>query len=202
MRDPLQTIDFSRRSNKLIPAVVQDFTTQKILTLGFMDEASLKETQQTGMVTFCGKPAKKGGSARPAPRMQLRQILVDCDRDALLIKAVPEGAVCDTGADTCWSEKNHKEDFLAYLEQIISLRRSSTDETSYVRELFSAGTVTISERLNTASQELADASKDVKQALFLEKATDLLFHYIVLLQAKNCTLNDVVQVLQKRHQSR
>jgi phosphoribosyl-ATP pyrophosphohydrolase/phosphoribosyl-AMP cyclohydrolase len=125
---------------------------------------------------------------------------LDCDKDTLLVKAQPLGPVCHTGADTCWSEKNHKEDFLSYLEHIIELRRNSDDQTSYVRSLFNKGINKIAQKVGEEAVELIIEAKDVNQELFLNEAADLLFHYIVLLQAKNYSLADVVKVLEKRHQ--
>jgi phosphoribosyl-ATP pyrophosphohydrolase/phosphoribosyl-AMP cyclohydrolase len=130
----------------------------------------------------------------------LRQLLADCDKDSLLIKAEPKGPVCHTGADTCWSEKNHKEDFLLYLEDIVKLRRTSNDETSYVKKLFGRGINKIAQKVGEEAVELVIEAKDVNRALFLGEAADLLFHYIVLLQAKDCSLSDVIQVLKDRHQ--
>jgi phosphoribosyl-ATP pyrophosphohydrolase/phosphoribosyl-AMP cyclohydrolase len=133
--------------------------------------------------------------------LRLRQILLDCDKDSLLIKAEPTGPVCHTGADTCWSERNHKDDFLYYLEHLIALRRQSTDEKSYVRELFGKGINKIAQKVGEEAVELVIESKDVNRPLFLNEAADLLFHYLVLLQAKDCSLSDVIQVLEQRHQS-
>ncbi len=127
-------------------------------------------------------------------------MLIDCDNDTLLIKAEPSGPVCHTGADTCWSEKNHKEDFLYYLEHIIELRKSGNDETSYVKTLLSKGINKIAQKLGEEAVELVIEAKDVNRALFLGEAADLLFHYLLLLQAKDCSLTDVVTVLQQRHQ--
>jgi phosphoribosyl-ATP pyrophosphohydrolase/phosphoribosyl-AMP cyclohydrolase len=132
--------------------------------------------------------------------LKVKQILLDCDKDTLLVKAQPLGPVCHTGADTCWSEKNHKEDFLSYLEHIIELRRNSDDQTSYVRSLFNKGINKIAQKVGEEAVELIIEAKDVNQELFLNEAADLLFHYIVLLQAKNYSLADVVKVLEKRHQ--
>ena len=105
--------------------MIQDYITQKVLMLGFMNEEALKQTEQTGLVTFYSRTKKrlwtKGEESQN--HLQLRQMLIDCDNDTLLIKAEPKGPVCHTGADTCWSEKNHKEDFLYYLEHIIELRK-------------------------------------------------------------------------------
>ncbi len=135
-------------------------------------------------------------------QLHLKQILPDCDNDTLLIKAKPTGPVCHTGADTCWSERNHKDDFLYYLEDIIKLRRQSSDEGSYVKSLFDKGINKIAQKVGEEAVELVIESKDVNQALFLGEAADLLFHYLLLLQAKNCSLADVVEVLQQRHQSK
>lgn len=195
-------VDFGKYTDGLVPSVVQDYDTQKVLMLGFMNEEALQKTEQTGLVTFYSRSKKRlwTKGEESGNFLQLRQILLDCDKDSLLIKAEPKGPVCHTGADTCWSEKNHKEDFLSYLEHIIELRRNSDDETSYVRKLFSKGLNKIAQKVGEEAVEMVIEAKDVNQELFLNEAADLLFHYIVLLQAKDCSLNDVVQVLKQRHQ--
>jgi phosphoribosyl-AMP cyclohydrolase / phosphoribosyl-ATP pyrophosphohydrolase len=197
-------VDFKKNKDGLVPAVIQDYVTQKVLMLGFMNEEALKKTEETGLVTFYSRSKKrlwtKGEESQH--HLKLRQILLDCDQDTLLIKAEPTGPVCHTGADTCWSEKNHKEDFLYYLEQIIALRKNGTDETSYVKQLFGKGINKIAQKVGEEAVELIIEAKDVNRELFLNEAADLLFHYIVLLQAKNCSLTDVVKVLQQRHQSK
>jgi phosphoribosyl-AMP cyclohydrolase / phosphoribosyl-ATP pyrophosphohydrolase len=197
-------VDFKKYRDGLVPAVIQDYVTQKVLMLGFMNAEALKKTEETGLVTFYSRSKKrlwtKGEESQH--HLKLRQILLDCDQDTLLIKAEPVGPVCHTGADTCWSEKNHKEDFLYYLEQIIALRKNGTDETSYVKQLFGKGINKIAQKVGEEAVELIIEAKDVNRELFLNEAADLLFHYIVLLQAKNCSLTDVVKVLQQRHQSK
>jgi phosphoribosyl-ATP pyrophosphohydrolase/phosphoribosyl-AMP cyclohydrolase len=197
-------VEFSKYKDGLVPAVVQDFTTQKVLMLGFMDERALKQTEETGLVTFYSRSKKRlwTKGEESGHHLQLKQILVDCDNDTLLIKAEPNGPVCHTGADTCWSERNHKEDFLYYLEDIIRLRRQSNDDTSYVKKLFDKGINKIAQKVGEEAVEVVIEAKDVNQALFLNEAADLLFHYLILLQSKDCTLGDVVQVLQQRHQSK
>ncbi|HJW18734.1 MAG TPA: bifunctional phosphoribosyl-AMP cyclohydrolase/phosphoribosyl-ATP diphosphatase HisIE [Flavisolibacter sp.] len=197
-------VDFKKYADGLVPAVVQDYNTQKVLMLGFMNEESLKKTEETGLVTFYSRSKKRlwTKGEESGNQLQLRQILLDCDKDSLLIKADPKGPVCHTGADTCWSEKNHKEDFLNYLEHIIELRRTGVDEKSYVRQLFNKGINKIAQKVGEEAVELIIESKDVNQALFLNEAADLLFHYLILLQAKNCSLADVVKVLEQRHQSK
>jgi phosphoribosyl-AMP cyclohydrolase / phosphoribosyl-ATP pyrophosphohydrolase len=197
-------VDFKKYADGLAPAIIQDYKTQKVLMLGFMNEEALKKTEETGLVTFYSRSKKRlwTKGEESGNHLQLRQILPDCDKDSLLIKAEPQGPVCHTGADTCWSEKNHKEDFLYYLEHIIELRRTGIDEKSYVRQLFGKGINKIAQKVGEEAVELVIEAKDVNQALFLEEAADLLFHYLILLQAKNCSLSDVVKVLEQRHQTK
>ena len=197
-------VDFKKYADGLVPAVIQDYNTQKVLMLGFMNEEALKKTEETGLVTFYSRSKKRlwTKGEESGNQLQLRQILLDCDKDSLLIKAEPNGPVCHTGADTCWSEKNHKEDFLYYLEHIIELRRNGVDEKSYVRQLFNKGINKMAQKVGEEAVELVIESKDVNQALFLNEAADLLFHYLILLQAKDCSLSDVVKVLEQRHQSK
>jgi len=195
-------VDFKKYADGLVPAVVQDFTTQKVLMLGFMNEEALKKTEESGLVTFYSRTKKRlwTKGEESGNHLQLKQMLIDCDNDTILIKAEPSGPVCHTGADTCWSEKNHKEDFLYYLEHIIELRKNGNDETSYVKTLLSKGINKIAQKLGEEAVELVIEAKDVNRALFLGEAADLLFHYLLLLQAKDCSLADVVTVLQQRHQ--
>src|SRR5215213_1461037 len=200
----IMKIDFKKYYDGLVPAVVQDYKTNKVLMLGFMNEEALQKTEQTGLVTFYSRSKKRlwTKGEESGNNLQLRQILVDCDNDTLLIKAEPTGPVCHTGADTCWSEKNHKDDFLYYLEDIIRLRRNSNDDTSYVKKLFGKGINKIAQKVGEEAVEVVIEAKDVNQALFLEEAADLLFHYLILLQARDCSLPDVVKVLERRHQSK
>lgn len=196
-------VDFKKYKDGLVPAVVQDYRTQKVLMLGFMNEEALHKTEESGLVTFYSRSKKRlwTKGEESGHHLQLRQMLIDCDNDTLLIKAEPSGPVCHTGADTCWSEKNHKEDFLYYLEHIIELRKNGSDERSYVRQLFGKGINKIAQKVGEEAVELVIEAKDVNRELFLNEAADLLFHYIVLLQAKDCTIADVVKVLEQRHQS-
>ncbi|TCJ13767.1 bifunctional phosphoribosyl-AMP cyclohydrolase/phosphoribosyl-ATP diphosphatase HisIE [Flaviaesturariibacter flavus] len=202
MTTALEKLDFSKYADGLIPAIVQDFTTQKVLMLGFMNEEALQHTERTGLVTFFsrskGRLWTKGEES--GNNLRLKQILVDCDSDTLLIKAIPAGPVCHTGADTCFTEKNSPADFLYYLEHIIELRRNGTDESSYVKKLMARGINKVAQKVGEEAVELVIEAKDVNRELFLGEAADLLFHYLLLLQAKDCTLADVVAVLQTRHQ--
>jgi len=194
-------IDFKKYSDGLVPAVVQDYKTQKVLMLGFMNEDAFKKTEEIGKVTFYSRTKKRlwTKGEESGNYLLVKQMLSDCDDDTLLIKAEPKGPVCHTGADTCWSERNHKEDFLYYLEDIIELRKKSSDEKSYVRQLFHKGINSIAQKVGEEAIELVIESKDNNEQLFLNEAADLLFHYLVLLNAKGYNLQSVVNVLQQRH---
>ena len=196
-------IDFNKE-NDLVPVIIQDQTTLQVLMLGYMNEESFKKTEETGLATFYSRQRKriwtKGETS--GNHLRLKQVLLDCDKDAILLKVDPVGPVCHTGADTCWSEKNHKNDFLYHLEHLIELRRKGIDESSYVKKLFSEGAEAIAAKFGEEAEGLVREVKDVNQALFLDKATNLLFHYLILLQAKGCSISDVVKVLEQRHQSK
>lgn len=197
-------IDFAKYADGLAPAIVQDYDTQKVLMLGFMNEEAVQKTEETGLVTFYSRSKKRlwTKGEESGNSLRLKQMLLDCDKDTLLIKALPDGPVCHTGADTCWSEKNHKDDFLYYLEHIIELRSKSTDDNSYVRKLMAKGINKVAQKVGEEAVELVIESKDVNRELFLNEAADLLFHYLILLQAKECSLGDVVDVLRQRHHSK
>jgi len=194
-------VDFKKYSDGLVPAIIQDYATHKVLMMGFMSKEALKKTEATGKVTFYSRSKKKlwTKGEESGNFLELKSIAVDCDNDTLLIKAHPLGPVCHTGADTCWSERNHKEDFLYYLEDIIELRKKSNDEKSYVRGLFQKGINSIAQKVGEEAVELVIESKDNNEQLFLNEAADLLFHYLVLLNAKGFNLQSVVNVLQQRH---
>jgi phosphoribosyl-ATP pyrophosphohydrolase/phosphoribosyl-AMP cyclohydrolase len=194
-------IDFKKYHDQLVPAIVQDYTTQKVLMLGFMNDEAFRKTEELGKVTFFSRSKKKlwTKGEESGNFLIVKQVMLDCDNDTLLIKAQPLGPTCHTGADTCWSERNHKEDFLYYLEDIIELRKKSSDEKSYVRQLFRNGINKIAQKVGEEAVELVIESKDNNDELFMNEAADLLFHYMVLLNAKGYTLTDVVNVLRSRH---
>lgn len=195
-------IDFQKYSDGLAPAIIQDYKTQKVLMLGFMNDEALTKTMQGGKVTFYSRSKKRlwTKGEESGNFLLVREVLPDCDKDTLLIKAEPTGPVCHTGADTCWSEKNHSEDFLFYLEDIIKLRRTGNDEKSYVRQLFRKGINKIAQKVGEEAVETVIEAKDDNKELFLNEAADLLFHYLVLLQAKDLKLDDVITILKQRHQ--
>jgi phosphoribosyl-ATP pyrophosphohydrolase/phosphoribosyl-AMP cyclohydrolase len=194
-------IDFNKYSDGLVPAIVQDNSTLKVLMLGFVNEEALKKTEETGKVTFYSRSKKRlwTKGEESGNFLELRSLAVDCDNDTLLIKAHPIGPVCHTGADTCWSEKNHSEDFLFYLEEIINLRKKTKPEESYVAKLLSRGINKVAQKVGEEAVELVIEAKDDNKDLFLGEAADLLFHYLLLINAKGYSLNDVIDVLKGRH---
>lgn len=194
-------IDFAKYADGLVPAIVQDFHTQKVLMLGFMNQEAFDKTEQTGKVTFYSRSKKRlwTKGEESGHFLEVKSIAADCDNDSLLIKAHPLGPVCHTGADTCWSERNHSDNFLLYLEDIIRLRKQASTDESYVAKLFSKGINKIAQKVGEEAVELVIEAKDNDDNLFLNEAADLLFHYLLLLNAKGHNLQDVMDILQQRH---
>jgi phosphoribosyl-AMP cyclohydrolase / phosphoribosyl-ATP pyrophosphohydrolase len=193
--------DFTKYHDSLLPAIIQDYKTSKVLMLGFMNENAFRKTEESGKVTFYSRSKQRlwTKGEESGNFLTVKQVLLDCDNDTLLIKAEPAGPTCHTGADTCWSEKNHSDDFLQYLEDIIELRRKSSDEKSYVRQLFDKGINKIAQKVGEEATEVIIEAKDNNEELFLGEAADLLFHFMVLLRAKDVSLQDVIYVLKQRH---
>jgi phosphoribosyl-AMP cyclohydrolase / phosphoribosyl-ATP pyrophosphohydrolase len=194
-------IDFNKYTDGLVPAVIQDHQTQKVLMLGFMNAAALQKTMETGKVTFYSRSKQRlwTKGEESGNFLELRSVASDCDDDTLLIRAHPTGPVCHTGSDTCWNERNHPDDFLLYLEDIIQLRKESSDEKSYVRSLFQKGINKIAQKVGEEAVELVIEAKDNDDEKFLNEAADLMFHYLVLLNSKGFTLQNVKDILKQRH---
>lgn len=194
-------VDFNKYSDGLVPAVIQDYQTHKVLMLGFMNEEALAKTTETGKVTFYSRSKQRlwTKGEESGHFLELKSIASDCDDDTLLIKVHPIGPTCHTGADTCWSEPNHSEDFLLYLQDIINLRKKAPVEDSYVARMFSKGLNKIAQKVGEEAVEMVIEAKDNNTELFLNESADLLFHYLLLLNAKGHTLADVLAILQKRH---
>jgi phosphoribosyl-AMP cyclohydrolase / phosphoribosyl-ATP pyrophosphohydrolase len=192
--------DFSKYVDGLVPVIVQDAVTNKVLMLGFMDEAALAKTKAENKVTFFSRTKQrlwtKGETSNNF--LLVNEILSDCDNDTLLIKATPTGPVCHTGADTCFNEINSSFS-LDKLESVISNRKSNPSNSSYTSSLFEKGINKIAQKVGEEAVELVIESKDNDKEKFLGEAADLLFHYMILLQAKNYKLDDVVNVLAQRH---
>jgi phosphoribosyl-ATP pyrophosphohydrolase/phosphoribosyl-AMP cyclohydrolase len=194
-------IEFTKYTDGLAPVIVQDFSTHKVLMLGFMNGEALQKTEETGKVTFYSRSKNRlwTKGEESGNFLMLKEMKVDCDNDTILVKAKPVGPVCHTGADTCFSERNHNEDFLQQLEHIIELRKQVSPEESYVAKMFSKGINKIAQKVGEEAVELVIEAKDDNDELFLNEAADLLFHYLLLLNAKGFNLQDVKQILQNRH---
>lgn len=196
------TIDFAKYTDGLVPAVVQDSQTRQVLMVGFMNEAALAKTKELGKVTFFSRSKQRLWTKGEASGnfLLLEKILVDCDNDTLLIKAAPAGPVCHTGADTCFNEKNETASFLPILEAIITQRKHNAAETSYTASLFAKGINKIAQKVGEEAVEVVIEAKDDNLELFKNECADLLFHYLILLEAKNTSLEDIINVLKERHQ--
>ena len=194
-------LDFKKYKDGLVPAIIQDVDTGKVLMLGFMNEAALQKTGELKQVTFFSRSKQRlwTKGEESGNFLHVQEILPDCDKDTLLIKAKPVGPVCHTGADTCWNEINTSGHFLLELEQIIVDRKNNPAEDSYTSSLFAKGINKIAQKVGEEAVELVIESKDDDKELFLGEAADLLFHYLILLQAKGIMLRDVEEVLKKRH---
>jgi len=188
--------------NGLVPAIIQDAETKNVLMLGYMNQQAYEKTLETGLVTFYSRSRQelwtKGETS--GNYLHLVSIENDCDSDALLVKVKPQGPVCHLGTDTCWGNENRQDyGFLSRLEQVIAQRKQNPDQKSYTASLFHKGINKIAQKVGEEAVELVIEAKDDNDELFLNEAADLLFHYLVLLQAKNYQLDDVVKVLQGRH---
>jgi phosphoribosyl-ATP pyrophosphohydrolase/phosphoribosyl-AMP cyclohydrolase len=195
-------LDFNKNTDGLLPAIIQDAFTQKILMLGYMNQEAFEKTQNEKIVTFYSRSKKrlwtKGETS--GNFLHVQDIKIDCDQDTILIKAKPEGVVCHTGADTCFEESNKNSVFfLEYLQNIIRERKNQASKTSYTATLFSRGINKIAQKVGEEAVELVIEAKDNNKDLFLGEAADLLFHYLVLLEAKNTSLQEVIEILEKRH---
>jgi phosphoribosyl-ATP pyrophosphohydrolase/phosphoribosyl-AMP cyclohydrolase len=214
------TVDYSKYSDGLVPAVIQHWKDGRILMVAFMNEEAMEETQKSGHVTFFSRSKQrlwtKGETS--GNFLEFKDVLVDCDNDTLLIKANPIGPTCHTGADTCFGEESREveklesrevgksgsqednaADFLFHLEQVIAGRKANPSEASYTSKLFGLGINKVAQKVGEEAVELVIEAKDDNRELFLGEAADLMFHYLVLLQAKGFTLTEVVEVLKGRH---
>ena len=194
-------IDFNKFDNGLAPAVIQDSRTGKVLMLGYMNAEALAKTEKEKRVTFFSRSKNRlwTKGEESGNFLDVQEMFADCDNDAILIKAVPAGPVCHTGADTCWNEKNVSNDFLTYLESVIQQRKQEPSEKSYTASLFKSGINKVAQKVGEEATELIIEAKDSNDELFLNEAADLLFHYMVLLSAKGKSLDDVINVLKTRH---
>ena len=194
-------VDFEKNGG-LVPAIIQDAETRQVLMLGYMNAEALQKTQEEKRVYFYSRSKKrlwmKGEESGNV--LNLVSIQTDCDIDTLLIRVKPHGPVCHTGTDTCWGEKNELSEiqFLSELEATIEARKKAPAEESYTSKLFSKGINKMAQKVGEEATELIIEAKDDNADLFLGEAADLLFHYLVLLAAKNFGLADVIKVLRSR----
>ena len=193
-------LDFEK-NNGLVPVIVQDARTDKVLMLGFMNNEAYQATMDSGKVTFFSRTKNrlwtKGETS--GNFLELREVIVDCDNDTLLIKANPTGPVCHTGSDTCFNEDNTPRFGIENLESIITQRKENPEEGSYTTLLFEKGINKIAQKVGEEAVELVIEAKDENPELFLNEAADLMYHFLVLLKSKGVSMKDVESVLEKRH---
>ncbi|MCF0049199.1 bifunctional phosphoribosyl-AMP cyclohydrolase/phosphoribosyl-ATP diphosphatase HisIE [Dyadobacter sp. LJ53] len=209
MSDTFSTIDFDKSPDGLVPAIIQDSNTNKVLMLGYMSDKALEKTKELGTVTFFSRSKQrlwtKGETS--GNFLFVNEISADCDGDTILIKATPAGPTCHTGADTCFGEKNSQDtrigeaSFLNYLQkEVIRERKLNPQEESYTSSLFRKGINKIAQKVGEEAVEVVIESKDDDDELFKNEVSDLLFHLLVLLEQKNIDLDEVIGVLRSRHQ--
>lgn len=196
-------LDFEKMGG-LIPAIVQDNNTNKVLMLGFMNEEAYEETRETGKVTFFSRTKNrlwmKGETS--GNTLQVVSMMVDCDNDTILIKAIPAGPVCHTGADTCFGEKNIEDImFLKYLQDFIEQRRQEMPEGSYTTSLFLKGVNRMAQKVGEEAVETVIEVTNGTEDGFIYEASDLVYHLIVLLTSKGLRLEDLARELKKRHKA-
>lgn len=197
-------LNFSKSENGLIPAIILDYLTGRVLMLGFMNEQAFTKTLEFKRVTFFSRTKNRlwTKGEESGNYLELISYAKDCDADTLLIYARPAGPVCHTGSETCFDEHNRPSGFLGVLEQLISERKHTTNtEASYTASLFKKGINKIAQKVGEEATELVIESKDNNRDLFLNEAADLLFHYLILLQAKDVNLKDVISILEGRHKN-
>ncbi len=193
-------IDFEKMGG-LVPAIVQDYITRQVLMLGYMNEESLKKTEETGKVTFYSRSRQclwtKGETS--GNFLHVKEIYVDCDNDTILIKAKADGPTCHKGTTSCFDFEESNIGFLSYLQEFIDKRNQTRPTGSYTTKLFKEGVNKIAKKVGEEAVELVIESKDNNDDLFLNEAADLLYHCIVLFSAKGKKIEDVVGVLKSRH---
>ena len=193
-------LDFSKNKDGLVPAIIQDNYTHKILMLGYLNKESLSLTLSTNVVHFYSRTKqriwKKGEES--GNELKVVSLKEDCDKDTVLIKVNPVGPVCHKGDDTCFEDSNVSDDFISTLEVTIQDRKINPSDSSYVSSLFNKGTNKIAQKVGEEAVELVIEAKDDNDDLFLNESADLLFHYLILLQEKGYKLKNVVNVLKER----
>ena len=194
-------LNFSKSPDGLLPVVIQDATTKTVLMLGYMNAAALEKTRETGLVTFFSRSKQRlwTKGEESGNSLQLVSIKADCDQDTLLIQVNPKGPTCHKGTDSCWGANNQSQfGFFSELEKTIAQRKTADDDDSYVASLFRKGINKIAQKVGEEAVETVIEAKDDNADLFLNESADLLFHYLILLQAKGYQLRDIEEVLKAR----
>ena len=194
-------LNFSKNKDGLIPVIIQDSISMTVLMLGYMNDEAVRKTKKTGNVTFYSRTKKRlwTKGEESGNFLRLVNMKVDCDNDTILIYVKPEGPTCHLGTDSCWGEKNlSKFGYLSQLEEIIAERKKDDKKNSYVASLFREGINKIAQKVGEEATETIIEAKDENKQLFLNESADLLFHYLILLQAKGFRLSDVEKVLLTR----
>jgi phosphoribosyl-ATP pyrophosphohydrolase/phosphoribosyl-AMP cyclohydrolase len=195
------TMDINfNKDNGLVPAIIQDAKTDKVLMLGYMNQDAYEKTVSSGLVTFYSRSRQclwtKGETSNNF--LNVREIKTDCDSDSLLIKAIPSGPTCHTGSYSCFKEEEQNNSFLRELEELIKRRKENMPENSYTTELFSKGTNKIAQKVGEEAVELIIEAKDNNPDLFKNEAADLLYHLLVLFVQKETKFTDVIKILERR----
>ncbi len=193
-------LDYNKNKNGLVPAIIQDNNTLKILMLGYLNKESLSLTLSTNVVHFYSRTKqriwKKGEES--GNELHVVSLKEDCDNDTVLIKVNPVGPVCHKGDDTCFEEVNKSENFIEILEDVIQNKKNNLEESSYISNLFKKGTNKIAQKVGEEAVEMVIEAKDNDGRLFLNESADLLFHYLILLQDKGYKMKNVIDVLKSR----
>jgi phosphoribosyl-ATP pyrophosphohydrolase/phosphoribosyl-AMP cyclohydrolase len=195
------TIDFQKVGG-LVPAIIQDEYTSKVLMMGYMNQEALTKTEESGQVTFFSRTKNRlwTKGEESGNFLNVVSIAIDCDNDTLLIKVHPVGPVCHTGADTCWNEKNEADiTFLKYLQDFIKVRFDEMPEGSYTTSLFKKGVNRMAQKVGEEAVETVIEACNGTEEGFLYEASDLVYHLIVLLRSKGYSLDDLARELKKRH---
>jgi len=202
LKNQIMKLDFLK-GDGLVPVIIQDITTKNILMLGYMNKEAYEKTLEINKVTFFSRSKNRlwTKGEESGNFLLVEDIKIDCDNDSLLIKVSPQGPTCHKGSDTCWNENNAQSfGFLTELEEVIKDRRENSDSSSsYVASLFEKGINKIAQKVGEEAIETVIEAKDSNDNLFLNESADLLFHYLILLQAKGFLFNDIIEILKKRH---
>ncbi|SHF08254.1 phosphoribosyl-ATP pyrophosphatase /phosphoribosyl-AMP cyclohydrolase [Arenibacter palladensis] len=211
MESKIMNIDFNKNNDGLVPAIVQDAITKNVLMLGYMNQEAYNKTVDSRKVTFFSRTKKRlwTKGEESGNFLNLVDIKLDCDNDTLLVMVDPVGPTCHKGTGTCWGEENSTSfGFISELENIIQNRKEQAEgkmeipegvKPSYVSSLFKSGINKVAQKVGEEAVEVVIEAKDNNDQLFKDESADLLFHYLILLQAKGFKLQDIVKVLQSRH---